>query len=419
MGLTDLLHDAASGAPLGASDPDLWERGRRAHRRRRTANLMIVAVTLLLVGSLLGFARQQAAPRIEPASGTPAIPERIWAPGARLATTDDRGPLGQLAALVSTVRGTEVGAPAPDAPWAGVSATTGAYRIIGLPGLAPGLDPVLSPDGTHVSYWTGAENAVTGIADYDTVSGTTRTWNLDGGLVVQPLFLGRTRNSVVAQFSRTIVPDRGPTDDVLQWFPLESRSTSATYTPVVAFGSSDSGTLLQQDGSWSLLGDVVDSVSIAGDISEARPLDNEVALSPDGSRFAFASQSYLGPMLWQRIEFGSRAQKVPKAQLNDRAIGWIDDRTIAVTRPTQPVSDAPWPRVVAVDVLSGERRPLLRLPDARTILATDLLQVPPARRPVPSEPPGALGSWSRQLAALGVVVACGGALILWRRRVRL
>ena len=144
----------------------------------------MAAVVVLVIGSLYGLGRVRSAPQIEPASGSPAIPTQLERPSARLSTTDEDGPLGPLAALVSTVEGTLINAPSPDGRWAGVSAATGEYRIIDMPDLSPGYDPVLSPDGAHIAYWTGAANQVTGIADYDSVTGIIRTWPLDAGLVV-------------------------------------------------------------------------------------------------------------------------------------------------------------------------------------------------------------------------------------------
>src|SRR4051794_28700803 len=107
--LHDRLADLAEDAPSGGPAPELWDRGRRYQRRRRTGGGVIAVVVALALAALGGLDWWRARPEPMPASGTPALPTKIWMPGKWLPGTDDAGPLGQLAAVQVATRGTWTG----------------------------------------------------------------------------------------------------------------------------------------------------------------------------------------------------------------------------------------------------------------------------------------------------------------------
>jgi len=125
---------------------DLWRRGRQRVRRRRTAAGALVAaltVTIAFVGSLVP---QPTMTMPAGESHAPAIPKSIYTPSRWLAGTDDTGPLGQLAVL-----GRAEGRDGDSA--FGISAATGEYRFLDLPGRVRDTSVALSPDGRQVAYW--------------------------------------------------------------------------------------------------------------------------------------------------------------------------------------------------------------------------------------------------------------------------
>jgi len=175
--------------PAGGTDAaDLWQRGRRRVHRRRAIAAGIAAVALAVVG--IGTLVVPEPVVVMPAGEvhTPGFPERLYSPSKWLASTDDQGPLGQLALVSTAGRGSRLGV-------FGVSATTGEYRFLDLPGWVEGSPTSLAPDGKHVAYWTtgrtlkapypdpeleglGADQAIAGMAIYDTVSGAVQRTKL-------------------------------------------------------------------------------------------------------------------------------------------------------------------------------------------------------------------------------------------------
>jgi hypothetical protein len=166
--------------PVGGYDAgELWRQGRRRVRRHRAIGAGIVAAVALAIGVTGALVPQ---PTVVMPAGQPhrdAVPRSIYVPSKWLAGTDDRGPLGRLAALGGAPRaGQKNGSPGIF----GISARTGEYRFLDLPDRADRTDVKLSPDGRHVAYWltgktagtpysVGDGDVVTGIARYDTVTG--------------------------------------------------------------------------------------------------------------------------------------------------------------------------------------------------------------------------------------------------------
>ncbi|WP_372735611.1 hypothetical protein [Nocardioides sp.] len=174
--LADLAEDARPGAPT----QDVWERGRRWHRRRQTGSLAIVAAMFLACVGLGWQAWDRSATHdaVLPAGSRAALPDRVWTPSPTLPGTDSVGPLGRVAIVVMAER----------AGWFGselrplaISAESGNYAFLDLPRW--GTDAALSPDGGHVAYWRAGTpsgsppaegEAITGFAVYDTATGEVR-----------------------------------------------------------------------------------------------------------------------------------------------------------------------------------------------------------------------------------------------------
>lgn len=135
-------------APTPVDPAALWAQGRVRARRRRIA-LAATAIAVAVLGSL---AVTRPEPRVVMPAGSPhapAVPENIYEPDRFLAGVSGEGPPGRLAVIAPT-SGDE------DhyfGMWFGISATTGAYRRLDLPGLATDSPMRLSPDGTRIAYW--------------------------------------------------------------------------------------------------------------------------------------------------------------------------------------------------------------------------------------------------------------------------
>lgn len=174
-------------APTPVDPAALWRQGRSRVRRRR----IVIAATAVVLAVLGSLAVVRPEPRVVMPAGSPhapAIPENIYRPNRFLAGVSKAGPPGRLAVIVpgSGDQGHRYGR------WYGISATTGAYVALDLPGLATDSAMRLSPDGYRLAYWvTGPTRKKTfgpptpsdaggplpdrpaaGVAVYDTRDGT-------------------------------------------------------------------------------------------------------------------------------------------------------------------------------------------------------------------------------------------------------
>jgi len=168
--------------PIGLWDQEVR---RRARARRDTVVVALVAI-LAIAGLLVGD--WHAARQSVPASPTVKsfLPDHFYVPSAWLPGTDRAGELGPLIGITVVDRGAWSGS-APGV--VGVSATTGRYAFLDLPGLADPqqYQPAMTPDGRHVAYWvrgtpSGSPHpggpTVTGVAVYDAVTGEVRRADL-------------------------------------------------------------------------------------------------------------------------------------------------------------------------------------------------------------------------------------------------
>ena len=198
------LDRLAQDAPTGVAPSDLWQRGVR-RRRRRLAGGVAASVLAVLVGGGLAGAIVSVTPRpsVAPAATDgAAIPRAVIVPDPWTAGTDREGPPGRLAVVLGAERMTGWGNSSDGL--VGVSATTGEYRFLDLPGRllgASGEDnpaEVVSPDGRTVAYWMMGDNErLGGIAAYDTVTGEVTRQPLPSSLGIEPVVMRWTDSSTV------------------------------------------------------------------------------------------------------------------------------------------------------------------------------------------------------------------------------
>ena len=433
--LHDRLADLADDAPPGGPAPDLWERGRRYQRQRRAGTLVIAAAVVLGLVALGTLDWWRARPEPMPANGSPALPQKIWAPSRWLPGTDDAGPLGPLAAVEDATRGSWTG---DHAGVVGISAETGEYRYLDLPDVVyPGFGRVaLAPDGRHVAYWYRGETAkspnsasgpTVGVAVYDSTTGDVvrHAVPTDHGLSAEDLVWADSDRLVL----RYLQYQGGDADD-------EMSQGSA---------GDDSGLLL-----WSLDTGTIAPLGLSEDV-ESSTVHGQLLLS--GER-----------MTWLDVDHPDRRTTFPTPERSLMYIAAVDDHgdriawvvgnrnpnTVAVGRVgaghlvTSPGPDSGQPfRVRAwrdadhilvdrrvgpgygrtalfdVDVRTGASTEVLRYPvdsyGSGAVLARDLLDLPSVDRPAPPTP---LDPRKVAGGTVAVVLAGVGALVLWRRRVR-
>lgn len=440
--LHERLADLAEHAPSGAPAPDLWDRGRRAARRQRLGTVAIVAVVILAVVALGTADWLRSRPALAPANGAPALPDRIWAPSRWLPGTDDAGELGQLAAVKFAERGGWTGS---DEGVVGISATTGEYRFLDLPDRSS--DAVaLAPDGRHVAYWYTGETRqspnsgsgpVVGVAVYDTTTGDVvhQPVETDHGLWVEDLlwadadrlvfhylqFRGGDGDDDMAQSS-------GDNESgLLVWLPGVDEPTPIR---VVGGGpeieaSTGHGQLLLDNAGPLVWFDLDDPDHWRSFGMSSRMGQHVSAVNDDGTLVA----SVLGSrspnsISVARVRHGEPepAVPVPNTQRTFSVWQWLDRDHVAAVQYAGSKKSARrlgFERfaLFSVDVITGERQAMIRLPHndvgASTVLATDLLDRPVVTRSEPPHP------WDPRAVAAGEVLLLGGglvALVLWRRR---
>jgi hypothetical protein len=435
--LHDRLEDLAEDAPAALPVPDLWQRGVRYRRRRRTGTAVVISVAaaaLVVLGSVT-WLRSPAAVEPLPANSPGGMPDRLYAPSPWLPGTDGAGPLGIIASLIGADRGHWTGTQTREV--VGVSATTGEYRFLDLPDLAPHAgelhDYALSPDGRWVAYLyrdshsDAPDRAATGLALYDAATGAVRRQPLPGQLgITSDRLLWAGSDVVVLSYgsitdqsgnmsvgqplevwnvhvdgSRTL-PDSGEVDDVLGAGPgfvvVEGRHTNR----VIDVGT---GVVLRT-------------------LSRGRHGMTLPVFDRHANRFAVV----LGNQLPHVMSIGTPAattadpptyEQVPGSEGAFAAYAWIDDNHLAMLQRRDPNGDRYDAVVDKVDVTTGATSRLVSYdgPDLGfdRQLATDLLSSPTTHAvepPHPVDPRKAAG------VAGVIVLTAGWALITWRRRVR-
>lgn len=437
--LHDRLADLAEEAQPVPDPGDAWDRGRRWQRDRRRGTIAVSLAAALVLVVLLGTSWLRSHPSVEPASGLgePALPDRVWAPGAWLAGTGAE-PAGPVAVLVGAERGGWLGG-APGV--VGVSALDGSYRFLDLPGLTAEVgSPALSPDGAHVAYWTTgsttesprtASGPVTGVAVYDTVSGDVRRHDIPTAHGLDPELLTWVDATTLALGSGQY---RGGDDDpdadqdvvepgTLQVWRLsdERPRTVPGLDPARVVGAAPRGLLLGDRSRarlWALDGEGgvrrTTAVARAGEDTCEPPV-----VDPGASRFAFVSAGRAAggsscPGTVAIATTGSPVELLPSTAGTLQVLGWVDE-AVAVLRLPSPRRDA---AVVDLAPLDGGAPSRVLAVDEDVVgggvqVATDLLGSPTRRGAEPPTPVDPRVVWGGVAA---VLVAALLAVRAWRRR---
>lgn len=435
--LHDRLADLAAEAgadPAGHSGRDLWDRGRRV-RRNTLAGTALVVVICVLVAAVGGIAVvNRAHPHeLRPAGSSAGLPDRVWSPSAWLPGTGSSAP-GQLAMVLPSDRagwrGTSPG-------WVGISASTGEYRFLDLPGRAQGTAIALAPDGRSVAYWLAGSpsgsptispgshgDTVTGIGWYDTVTGQVRRqrvatkhgiwadwllWADD-----QTLVAGITQSRTNAGEGDSAPPLVWPAGADAEADPRLDNFLRGAFAPaggghgllwtaegdghrVIRVDTSDPATTIALSGGMGPRGSAVDASG-----SRAASIGDRGA--PSYVRWASAS---------------TPSRRVAGSVRTLRVLSWVDARHILVVQSTA-LSERPDESedfvLSVLDVGRSDRQVLVEGSGyllGEALVATDLAGVPTyhaAEPPRPFDPRKVLASLASVLVAGAVVV------VLWRRR---
>lgn len=439
--LADLAGDVATPAPL---DPaGLWHTGKR-RQRRRTAAAAVAACAVVLAGVsgaglLLPSGDLSQAPSATKTA--PALPDRLHVPGHGLISNEDDS-AGPFAVLLSAGQGWPV-----KTSLVGVSATTGEYRRVTLPG---GLPPELgfsetaaslSPSGRYVAYWLqrpgdraddhGGMEALSGVAVYDTRTGKVRRelvdapygisawallWVDDSRLYFRAGEIGGAPGTDRASSSRAI--GRGwvwDVDGAQRRVPLAMPGGEAIDDVVASDGH---GRLLvdPRGGSRYLLLDPAhpkEAQQVRVRRSDSNGTSSAVAASRDGKTAVAAGDDH-GSFLAVTFPDG-RARNFRDLRAFD-VYGWADATHVVVGLGAPSEDGVGSTRIAEVDVTTGRSAPFIRMPSQQLNspeLASDLLGTPPVDRGEPDWPTD-----PRVFIGLGVgaVVLLLGALGVWRRR---
>lgn len=465
--LKDALRDLAATAPTvdasAVNGGTIWRRARRD--RRRAVAAAAIGFTVLLVGGMAAGSvvvsnddgASFVAPPYDPASL--AIPDEIWLPSPWTPGTSDAGPLGPLALIATAPRRTSWFHSDNNGLF-GVSAATGAYRFVDLPGfdLDSSGEPTLSPDGLHIAYYvkgqptsSEVESATTGYGVYDTVTGRLHLKPVPTTYGLRPDTLTWTGDSsrLLACYGQYVDRDglsRGSFGAVSTASLLATRYVGEKVCAGSGFGPIRG----IAGGSIGSIGESVHNLrlydAVSGQfqaswlrritVAPATPLGAPM-VSPSGDAVALEAQPQagIGPKLYLAREGpGQRtAVPVPTPWVVD-SYGWTDEQHL-LTRSwsnglvcqdadvqtfSGPVGPDDVPQIFAVNVSTGERCLAMQLHGAadtwlNPAFAADLLARP--FTPSASAPPSFRDP--RIVPALGLISLVVAALaLLYRLRVR-
>jgi hypothetical protein len=415
--LHDRLADLAEDAPLTSPPPDLWRHGKRLARRRRLAAsaAAVAAVAGLAAGtgavSTLVQTRQ-AVPADQ--AGTPALPDRIWTASSWLPHGSERGAGGPLAAVYEDLR--TVWDDGSQRDLLGVSAVDQSYRWLDLPGFARAPDTYtgstwsLAPDGSHVAYWTATDAGIR-LVTVDMATGERFGYTVNG--VDEASGLAWTGDRVWACRTRRCTDGAVRLDTATGQVSEVPGAAALAYGASYVAGADGTSTATWRHNTRTLVYRFgADGAGIDAPLTEVESsiggLDtsiDSVSVSPDGTTLALtrAGQVRAGTV----VPGGT----TPTTEVGDGQYvlsleGWVDD-THVVGRTEG------W--LVSIDVTTGQRQPLVELPEAiQPEVASGLLPtdtVPGQRPPTPRDPRYlAAGAAGAGLLAVGLV------LVVRRRR---
>lgn len=434
--LHDRLAELADEVPIGTAAPDLWQHGLRLHQRRRIGTAVIAAACcLLLVGLGLLDWQQRQAP-VQPASGEAplAIPDEFHEPSKWLPGTDGK-PWDRLIAIMPADRGGWFGT---TRGWVGISAKTGEYRFLDLPGDAgAGGGLALSPDGRYVAYWFTEPmpdapappewgDPAGGYTVYDVTLGETvqhETVESEEGVEVEPILWADDHTLALPYYLRV-------------WLGEEA-----------GVGGNDGRTRLHDIGSneWTELPNLSPSSAGSGWVvewgapSKVRPADAPERVvrlrggsgvppvpNPDGTTVAGLLETRTNGGTRQTpnpigiAELGDsdvvRFQQIPGETPYYGLLGWRDNETVLAWRWLSEEGPEAFTErgLYAVDIRTGDDELIADLgPELE--FAAGLLHLPVVEQPEPQRP---WNPWAKVTGGALIVLVGGLALLLWRRRVR-
>lgn len=440
--LADLAGDAPAPTPGGARA--LWAAGKRRQRRRTAMGAGAIVACLLVVVGAVGLFRPTAS-TVGPTDGPDspgALPTQLHIPSRWLPGTDGH-PIGPLAVVASAERGWS-----GETSYVGVSATTGEYRFLDLPGLAGsagGDEPALSPSGRYLAYWLGGDpdgdaapvedgRPVVGVAVYDTVTGDAHKEQLRTEHGLQPVeLLWADEDRIYLQAGQvhgTSEMDRGSSEiEGDGWFwEIGSGEVRQVDIPGAAAWGAPSATdgfgrllfamkgkqlrylLVDPDRQQESLQIVPDGIG-----------GTELAVRPDGVLAGLTGTPEVqeSPNTVTVVEQGTGTEiRGPKTW---DVVWWARDKpVIQEVMPKRQDGNAPT-RLALLDPATGTTTGLVSLPDSWQDgylnihgFATDLLLTAPMERP---EPPGAFQRfWLVGGVALASFVALAIGLLRWQGR---
>lgn len=447
--MTDLrthLERAATGAPPALPHADLWARGRRLHRRRQVGTLVVAAVAAVIVVVLAGLAiaplRTDRGP-VAPAHGTPHLFDHLYEPSPWLPGTRQKGPLGVAIAVFPAERKSFFHDRYDRI--VGVSAQTGEYRFLDLPGFMGsdrGDDEVaLSPDGTHLAYWTsspGTYDGDTGVAIYDLRTGRTEraayptrygiegyalVWSTDEQLllefgdVVGPTNLGASGPGTTYLWRLGATRPRAlPSGPDVNGGVVDGRQANGRGLVMLPSGDSDYQLRPLYVGKRLRSTTVRISLPIYGYPSPNRT-GTQVAGLWAGPHPEKESSTPTGVVVGSVSSSGvNRFRLLPSFRGAIRMVGWRDGAHVLVQELAHPDAGSGY-YLTSVDVDTGAAHRLSRLHDwgDGVQFAGDLLGAPvvPGHRPESPHDPRVLAGLAGAAAVVGVL-----AIVVWRRRVR-
>ncbi|WP_203335570.1 hypothetical protein [Nocardioides limicola] len=460
-----MLHEdltaLAERAPTSINDADLWHRGRRRMIAQRVGATVVATATVLVL-ALIGVGGFLAPSTPEPIAprGEPVMPDHFHNAGKWLPGTDRAGWHGPLIAAWSTSRG---GWLRSRPGIVGVSAVTGEYRFLDLPGRAVGptvrdADFALSPEGGRVAYWTSGEPrvyvdepdwvTVTGYAVVSTLDGrtlATEEFETEVGLAPEAMTWA-DEQTLIFEFAQLVIPD----DDRLGRLGCCStdrevmrRDLDSPVAQALPAGVSNSfwhrgngrGQLIWTQGgaddSFRIAEPITDTVTSLGPSSLSS--NSPWALSPNGTRAASTwggprgSLGGIPPVIVAELGEGeSPARRVP-GQWGDRyghVLGWFDDEHVAFMDlwggPFRDNDGSSPSELQRIHIDTGEVTRVIRMeqggPGAAQF-ALGLLDAPLHEATAPPRPWGP--RVSATLGAVGLVGLIGLLwLVRWRRRGR-
>jgi hypothetical protein len=400
-------------------------------RARRVGQLLssaaALAVVVALIGGWLAWDRHRlSGGQGEPSQGpsAPAIPSDLYAPAPWTPSLEEGEPFGQVAAFGSADWRPHFYSSQRSAIYV-VSATTGVYRFLDLPGIgdtSPGDTVALSPNGRYVAYSVATPTPVTGTPGPASI----RFWDAETGQVTQVAIdsdrgssqtgLSWSPNSNLVAFE----VDRytGPTGETGEWFSDVAAVGTAEITLNLVGGPTDFAgwTADSQSAVW---GSQLRSFNVTtGKQSTllSKPLDINVlswASSPDGNLWV-AGGFNKHVSLVNVITGSVRPLRVPPGRVTyNTSVSWIDRDKVAVSTVSDVHGDQHW-GVWSVGLDDNRVTPLInchRLASC-TIesFATDLLTQPVRHEAKPDwgNDPRHLFLWT------GIAIAMVAlALVLW------